>query len=656
MVEGGARPNPDELLARVKAEEAQVNRGKLKIFLGYAAGVGKTYAMLEAARQRKKEMDVVVAFVETHGRTETEALVEGLEIMPRKQIEYRGVLIPEMDLDAVLARHPQLAVVDELAHTNAPGSRHVKRYQDVEELLESGIDVYTTLNIQHVESLRNLVAQVTDVWMRETVPDSVIDGAHEIELVDLPPEELLKRLKEGKVYVPEQIAAATAEFFRKGNLTALRELAMRTAAARVDEQMRAYMEAKAIRGPWPTSERLIVWITPDSSSANLVRSARRLASQLDAEWFAVYVETPNNIRLTPEKRDQLTDALKLAEKLGAKMVTLQAESATTALEEYARAHNVSKIVVGKPYRSRWLELFRASDVDRIIRRNEEFDIQIVRNKPEPSSRAKKFVLAPPRRWRNYLAGLGCFLAATLFAELSHLFFNPTNLVMIYLLSIVISAAYLGLGPSIMVSIMGVLAFDFLFVSPTFLFSPRDLQYTFTLLALLAVGVVISYLAAQFRQQTETAWQHERQTAALYAFSRDLAVSNDLPTYIGVIIKRVKDTFGRDAVVYLPDNKNRDVLKPYADNPKFKAGGNEIGAAMWAYQHQKIIGYNTDTLPDSNGRYLPLVTARGVVGVMSVMGIDSEHELSPQQERLLEAYADLAAVALEGILLARDGVA
>jgi len=287
MTLNDSRPNPDELLNRVRSEETQSKRGRLKIFLGYAAGVGKTFTMLEYAHQRKSEKDVAVAYIETHGRKDTEALLKDLEIIPRRQVEYRGVSLPEMDLDAVLARHPQIAIVDEYAHTNAPGSRHAKRYQDVEELLEAGIDVYTTLNIQHVESLRNIVAQVTDVWMRETVPDSAVDMASEIELVDLPPEELIKRLQEGKVYVSDQLAAATTQFFRKGNLTALRELAMRTAAHRVDEQMRAYMAEKAIPGPWPTGERLLVWVSADSTGANIVRSARRLAAQLNAEWFSL---------------------------------------------------------------------------------------------------------------------------------------------------------------------------------------------------------------------------------------------------------------------------------------------------------------------------------------------------------------------------------
>lgn len=389
MAQGDTRPSPDELLARVTAEEKRARSGRLKIFLGYAAGVGKTYTMLQFARQRKSERDVVVAYVETHGRKETEALLQGLEVTPRRQIEYQGVNITEMDLDAVLARHPDLAIVDEYAHTNVPGSRHAKRYQDVEELLDSGIDVYTTLNIQHVESLRTVVAQVTDVWMRETVPDSAVDRATDIELVDIPPDELIKRLQEGKVYVPDQIAQATAQFFRKGNLTALRELAMRTAAQRVDAQMRAYMEEKSISGPWPTGERLLVWINPDTASTNLVRNARRLAVQMGAEWFAVQVETPGSIHLTTEQREVLTSSLRLAEQLGGKVINLQGQTVSEALGTYARNHNINKLVVGRPLQARWQEWFLGSPSDKIARQNRDLDVYIIRARPEPQQKAKR---------------------------------------------------------------------------------------------------------------------------------------------------------------------------------------------------------------------------------------------------------------------------
>jgi two-component system sensor histidine kinase KdpD len=653
MAEDYSRPNPDELLARVKAEEEQRKRGRLKIFLGYAPGVGKTYTMLEAARQRKKDTDVVVAYVETHGRAETEALLEGLEVITRRQVEYRGIKLSEMDIDAVLARHPQLALVDELAHENAPDSRHPKRYQDVEELLEAGIDVYTTLNIQHIESGRNVVAQITGVWVREPVPDSVIDNATEIELVDLPPDELLKRLKEGKVYVPEQIANATEKFFRKGNLTALRELTMRTAAKHVDEQTLAYMKTHAIRGPWPSGERLLLFIGPGSSGSRLVRSARRLAYELGAEWSAIYVETPDNARLSPDQQDQLMDTLRLAQRLGAKTVTVQGDSVAISVIEYARANNITKIVVAKPRRNHRRRLLSGSIVNQIIRQSEHIDVCLVSSGGEPVRRDKRQSRAVLGSWRGYLQGLGLVVLATLLGQLVHELFAPTTIVMMYLLCVVITAYLWGLGPSILASVLGVLAFDFFHVPPFLTFAVADTQYVFTFLALLLVGVVISYLASQVRQQTESARRRERQTAALYALGRDLAISNDLESYIHAIIKRAKETFGRDATIFLPDVQNKGTLKPYADVPSVSVNENELAAAIWSFQHQRIVGHGTDTLPNAKARYLPLVTARRIVGVIAILATDTSGELTIEQERLLEAYADLAAVAIESILLGEE---
>jgi two-component system sensor histidine kinase KdpD len=344
----------DALLAYAQAEEQQQARGKLKIFLGYVAGVGKTYAMLEAAHQRQDEgLDVVAAYVETHGRAETEDLLQGLELIPRKQVEYRGVILPEMDIDAVLARHPHLALVDELAHTNAPGSRHPKRYLDVEELLAAGIDVYTTLNIQHLESLNDVVAQITEVTVRETVPDRLLDAATEIELIDLPPDELLQRLKEGKVYVPDQAARASQRFFRPGNLTALREMALRRAAARVDDQMRAYMRTRAIPGPWPAADRLLVCVSPSPLSERLVRTARRLADPLNAKWYALYVETPAHAHLKETDRDRVARTLRLAEELGGKAVTKPGRRVAETVIDYAHRHNVTKSSPANPP-PRWL--------------------------------------------------------------------------------------------------------------------------------------------------------------------------------------------------------------------------------------------------------------------------------------------------------------
>jgi two-component system, OmpR family, sensor histidine kinase KdpD len=654
MAEDYTRPNPDELLTQVKAEEAQKKRGKLKIFLGYAPGVGKTYTMLEAARLKKKDTDVVVGIVETHGRVETEALLEGLEIIPRRQVEYRGIKLTEMDLDAVLARHPQLALVDELAHENSPGSRHPKRYQDIEELLGAGIDVYTTLNIQHLESGRNAVAQITGVWVRETVPDSFIDSTAEIEMVDLPPDELLKRLKEGKVYIPEQIAPATESFFRKGNLTALRELAMRTAGKHVDEQTLAYMKTHGIAGPWPSAERLLVCVSPSQAGTRVVRNARRLAYPLGAEWFAIYVETPG-VRLSPDQQERLANTLRMAERMGAKVATVQGNSVINAVTEFASKNNITKIVVGKSRKNWWQNLFNQSIVNQLIRQSEHFDVYVVGTRGEsvPSER----IIAPgkgqPLNWRRYLYGLGLVVLATLSGQLMHNLFTPTTIAMLYLLCVIITAYLWGLGPSILVSVLGVLAFDFFHIPPYLTFRVADTQYVFAFLALLLVGIIISYLALLVRRQTESARRRERETAALYSLGRDLAVSSDLESYIRAIIKRAEETFGQDTIIFLPDPQNKETLKPYASNQNSTIDENELAAAIWSFQHQRIVGHGTDTLPNAKARFLPLVTARGAVGVIAISTSDTGVDLTIEQERLLEAYADLASVAIESILLANE---
>jgi two-component system sensor histidine kinase KdpD len=653
MAEDYSRPSPDELLARVKAEEEQKRRGKLRIFLGYAAGVGKTYTMLEAARQRKKDMDVVVAYVDTHGRTETEALLEGLEVIPRKQVEYRGIKLFEMDLDAVLARHPRLALVDELAHENAPDSRHPKRYQDVEELLEAGIDVYTTLNIQHVESLQSVVAQITGIWMRETVPDSVIDEAAEIELVDLPPDELLKRLKEGKVYVPKQIASATEKFFRKGNLTALRELTMRIAAKHVDEQTLAYMKAHAIPGPWPSAERLLLFIGPGSSGSRLVRSARRLAYDLGAEWSVLYVETPDNVQLSADQQDQIIDSLRLAQRLGAKTVTIPGGSVAKVVMEYARANNITKIVAAKPQREHPWRRFSRSAVSQIVRQSGHIDVYLVSSGRDAMKRDRKPNMTVLGDWRGYLQGLGLIVLATLLGKLVPDFFTPANMIMLYLLCVVTTAFFWGYGPSILVSVLSVLVFDLWFIEPLSTFTVYDTKYILTFIVLLLVGLIISYLMRRIRQQAEVAMRRERQTAALYALGRDLATSNDLESYIRAIAKRAKETFGHDAIVFLPDVQNKEALKPYAEDLDATVSENELAAASWAFQHQRMAGPGTDTLPNAKARYLPLVTARGAVGVIALSMVDGSREFTIEQERLLEAYADLAAVAIESILLSQE---
>lgn len=643
------RPNPDTLLARVKSESETHRRGKLKIFLGYAAGVGKTYAMLEAARQRKQQgIDVVIAYVETHGRKETDALLEGLEILPRKTIEYHGVTLSDMDLDGVLARKPQLAVVDELAHTNAEGMRHPKRVQDVTELLDVGIDVYTTLNIQHLESLNDVVAQITGIVVRETLPDGVLDSADEIELIDLPPDELLQRLRDGKVYVPEQAQRALQKFFRQGNLTALREMALRRAAMRVDDQMRDYMETRAIPGPWAAGERLLVAVSASALGEKLVRRARHLADELNAQWFVVFVETQEQMHLSHTQSEQLARTFRLAEELGAQTQTLPANEIVPALMDFARARNVTKIIVGKPLRPRWQEFMRGSVMDALTRASGNVDVFVVSAEPEHPPQPFREGWRPHAPFLRYLYALLLVIAATLVNLLIDPFLSQTNLVMFYLLAVVIAAVYLGRGPAIVASILGVMAFDYLFVPPHLTFIVDDAEYVLTFLALFLVGFVVSQLTAQVREQADAAREREQDNATLYALSRDLAVAANVREILNALKTNAATTFGRKV----------NMLLPAPNQPLQIVGEDDIGledneraVATWAFEHGQPAGRDTDTLPAAKMRFLPLRTARGILGVMGIAPDPSNRKLSPTQRRLLDTFTSLAATAIERALLA-----
>jgi two-component system sensor histidine kinase KdpD len=645
------RPDPDQLLARIQSEEQAQKRGRLKIFLGYAAGVGKTYAMLEAAHQRKDEgLDVVVGYAETHGRMETEELLNGLEVLPCFHLTYRGVELTEMDIDALLQRAPRLALVDELAHTNAPGSRHAKRYQDVLELLEAGIDVYTTLNIQHIESLNDVVAQITGTQVRETIPDIVIDDVTDIELVDLPPDELIKRLADGKVYVPEQAQRAIEQFFRKGNLTALRELSMRRAAERVDTQMRAYMRTSAIPGPWPASERLLVCISPSDLGERLVRTARRLADELKAEWFALYVETPEEGRFSQEQRDQVARSLRLAEQLGARTVSRPGQSVVESVLEYAHRHNITKIIAGKPLRPRWVELLRGSLVDRLMRLSGDIDIYVISNQPEPQTRKIVEGWRPHRPIGRYLLGLLLVAAATGLSALVAPYLHPANLIIIYLLSVVLAAIYLGRGPSILVSILGVAVFDFFFVPPSMTLAVDDTEYLLTFVGLLAVGIIISQLTAVVRGQAEAVQRREAETVELYELGRDLTVAADLDAVVQAAIAHVGQTFGRQVAIFLPDGNHARV---HAASPGLSLSENDRAVADWTFEHGQEAGRGTQTLPEASMRYQPLKTMRGVVGVLGVKPIDPSTHLTREQLRTLDAFANQIGLAIERASLAEQ---
>lgn len=643
------RPNPDDLLNQVQQEAAQQARGKLKIFLGYVAGVGKTFAMLEAAHQRRAEgLDVVVACVETHGRPETETLLRGLEVIPRRQIDYRGVTLTELDLDAVLARRPQLALVDELAHTNAPGSRHAKRYQDVLELLKAGIDVYTTVNIQHLDSLNDVVARITGITVRETVPDYVLDEAHELELVDLPVDELLQRLTDGKVYVPEQASRASRKFFRAGNLSALRELALRRAADRIDDQMRRYMQTHAITGPWPAGERLLVCVSPSPLSERLVRAARRLAVRLNAEWFAVYVETPGQTNLSPAARERVTHNLHLAELLGATAMTVTGSSAAEAIVGFAHTHNITKIVAGKPLRPRWVELLRGSIVDRIIRRSGDLDIYVISSAAEPAETSRPLAAQrQPHPWRHYGWSAGMVAAATLLGLPLRPFINPINLVMLYLLAVVIVAVRLGQRPAMLASLLSVVAFNYVFVPPYYTYVVSDAQFLLTFAALLAVGIVISTLTAQARAQAQAAQRRETHTAALYELSRDLAAAATPDTIGRIVTAHIRRVFEGQAAILRPE-PDGETLRPCNTAPAFAA--NETSVAAWAFQHSQPAGRGTDTLADVRGTYLPLQTEQNVVGVLGVNLKAETGRLAPEQWRLLESFANQTAQAMRRVQL------
>jgi len=643
------RPDPDELLKNIQAEEP--SRGKLKIFLGYAAGVGKTYAMLEAAHQRKEQgIDVVVGYVEPHKRVETEEMLEGLEVLPRKQLEYQNVRLPELDVDAILKRQPQLVLVDELAHTNVPGSRHPKRYQDVEEILDAGIDVYTTLNIQHLESLNDVVAQVTGVIVRETVPDRVIDEASEIEVIDLPPDELLARLNEGKVYVPEQAARAILKFFRKGNLTALREMSLRRAAERVDDQMRSYMQTRAIPGPWAATERLLVCISPSPLAEKLVRNTRRLADELNAEWFAVYVEITPKPENKPANRERIGRTLQLAEELGAKSLTLAGRSIHEAVLDFARKNNITKVVVGKPIKPRWQEILQGSVVDQLVYASGDIDIYVISAEFESKKIVVPETLQPHRPLGRYLLSLGLVALSTLLSFLVRGDLEPTNLVMLYLTSVVISAIFLGRGPSLLAAISSVLAFDFFLVPPYLTFAVSDTQYLITFIALFVVSLVISSLTARVREQAEAAVQREKQASALYNLGRDLTSATDLKQITETIVSHINQAFGRDVAIFLPVNKQ---ILTFASSPNYVPDENELAVATWAFQHDEPAGRATNTLPAAPLRCQPLKTSNGIVGVLGVRPKDANSFLTPEQRQTLAAFANQAALAIERAGLAEQ---
>ncbi|HZY43297.1 MAG TPA: sensor histidine kinase KdpD [Anaerolineae bacterium] len=640
------RPDPDELLARVKHEESKRLRGRLKIFFGATAGVGKTYAMLEQARAMKaKGVDVLAGVVETHGRAETEAMLQGLDILPPRLVDYRGTQLQEFDLDAALHRHPALILLDELAHTNATGSRHAKRWQDVDDLLTVGINVYTTMNVQHMESLNDVVAQITNVVVRETVPDSIVEQADEVELIDLPPDELIQRLREGKVYVSQQAEQAIENFFRKGNLIALRELALRRTADRVDAQMQMYRRDHSIATTWPTNERLLVCIGPNPLATRLVRAARRMAAGLHAEWLVVYVETPGHLRLPEADRNRVIDTLRLAERLGAETITLSGQTVSEEIINYARRRNISKIVVGKPHRSPWRQWLRGSIVDAIIRSSGEIDVYVITgDRGEPRSIQRAIGLRRTSSWSAYAWGMVIVLGCTGLAGLLQPLLDPLNLVMIYLLGVVLTAVRYGRGPSILATILSVAAFDFFFVPPFLTFAVSDTQYIITFGVMLVTALIISNLTWRTRQQAEAARHRERRTAALYAMGRELVSMRGIQNLASAALRHVNEVFNCQVIILLPD-ANGEMTSPVLPT-NFAIDVKEQSVAQWVFDRSQMAGKDTDTLPSATALYLPMIASRGTIGVLGVRTIDKLNLSEPEQLHTLEAFASQAALAIE----------
>jgi two-component system, OmpR family, sensor histidine kinase KdpD len=642
------RPDPDALLARVQADEAKQARGKLKIFFGAAPGVGKTYSMLEAARKAGKEgTDVVIGYVEPHCRPETQGLVLGLDVLPRLEIDYRGTKLFEFHLDAALALHPQLIIVDELAHTNAPGVTHTKRWQDVMRLLDAGIDVYTTLNVQHLESLNDVIAQITGVVIRETVPDSVFEQADEVELVDLPPDDLLERLREGKVYIAREAERAMAHFFTKGNLIALRELALRRTAERVGEQMDVYRDQHAVQETWPARERLLVCVGPSPFANRLVRATGRMAASLKAPWVAVHVETPADADLSGAAGEQLTQTLRLAEQFGAETATLSGQSVAEELIQYARSRNVTKIVVGKPRQPRWRELLRGSLVYELARKCGDIDVYVISGDPQPPAAPDGSPPTAPGARRSYFWALLVVLLCTGLSALLALSprLEPTNLAMIYLAGVVAVSVWLGRGPSIVAAVLSVVAFDFCFVPPRWKFNVADPQYLLTFLVMLLTGIVVSTLAARVQFQVQSARRRERRTAALYAISRELAAAESREQIARIAVRHVSAAADVQPVVLLPD-PDRRLIPSTTDRPGSTLSVHEEAVAKWVFEHGQTAGRGTATLPGSEGVYLPLSASRGAVGVLGVIPTGSAPVPDIEQLHLLEAFAGLIALALE----------
>lgn len=655
------RPNPDELLKLVNNEESiqknsklqysknGYNKGRLKIFLGYCAGVGKTYRMLEEARSSKAHnVDVVVAVAETHGRNETEVLLKGLEIIPKKKIEYEGLSLEEMDLDRVLERHPQLVIVDEIAHTNIPNSRHAKRYQDVEELLNAGIDVFTTLNIQHIESTVDIVYQITKIKVKETVPDRILELADEIELVDLPPEKLLERLREGKVYIPQQAQTALLKFFNLGNLLALRELSLRYTAKQVDEDILSYKESHEILTPWPIGSRVLVAISPSPTSENLIRVTHRMAMSFDAEWYAVYVESPQLVKMDDAALHQLNSNIRLAEELGAKVFSLSGYNVADEILNFANQKDISLIIAGLSRRSKLEEILKGSILNELIKKSGHINVLIVggeetsKEEPNISIPIKSKGLVP------YLLSFACILGTIGIGWL--LQYWTTSIAvsgMLLLIPAIASSLIWGIRVGIFASFVSVCALDFFFIPPTLAFKLTNLYYLPIFVIFLVASLIIGYLAKIIKWQAEGSRRRERFLSSLYAFNQEMMLCEALDDILERAVQYITEAFESHVIILLPDqNSNLEIKTKLHIDITFN--DSERSAATWVYRNALPAGTDTDTLSSLKWHYLPLKINNKTIGVIALTPTTKHIHLTPEQNRLFESFANVVALALHKI--------
>lgn len=646
------RPTPEALLAATRGE----GRGKLKIFVGASPGVGKTFAMLEAARLRAKEgVDVVVGLVETHGRSETEALLSGLEILPRRQVDYRGQQLDEFDLDALLARKPQLALIDELAHSNVPGSRHLKRWQDVMEVLDAGINVTTALNIQHIESLNDVVARITGVRVQETVPDEVFQRADEIEVIDLPPEELINRLHQGKVYRAGTIGRALDNFFTKPNLTALRELALRTAASRVDEEMVRLMQASALKGPWPTQERILVCINESPLAKALVRAGKRMADRAGIGWIVATVITARHEGLQDSARRLTTEALQLAETLGAEVATLHVDrDAASELIAFARIRNVSRLVIGRP-RPRWpFGFWREPVADRLLDAATDFEVTIIAGEGQRAKSAEAPRVEAVLSWQSLLAGIIGAAIATLIALPIDIFglVPPTSLVVIYMVTVLFVGARYGLLPALATSLVCFLAHNFFFTSPRYSFTIQSAEDVVGIVLFLIGALFTGTLAGRLRMQVASMRANQKRTAMLYDFAKRVAAKSELDDVLYAGAYHVAATLNCRSLILMPGQSGE--LEQVQGYPAIEEelDPRTVAAARWAFERDEPAGAGTGTLPTSTWMFVPLAGST-LLGVVGLQFENPRRGADPEVRQLLQAVEDQVAVAIERTRMATD---